>query len=173
MCRYVQKGRRGKDQRSLLLVTAAEIMSERRTNRLREQPLHNQWTAQEQGWRTRMVAKSEPPVALRTIMYYLLLRHITISVLKKKNKKKKTRLMWWRRGRKKRNMEPLERSSKKLVPSIEECVEESGKQNNQLPVPSSEQSHQIEQKRVEAVDINGSILSCHFVWYPASSSMKW
>ncbi|KAG5398707.1 hypothetical protein IGI04_020521, partial [Brassica rapa subsp. trilocularis] len=39
-----------------------------------------------QGWRTRMVAKSEPPVALRTIMYYLLLRHITISVLKKKKK---------------------------------------------------------------------------------------
>ncbi|KAG5396303.1 hypothetical protein IGI04_018117 [Brassica rapa subsp. trilocularis] len=39
----------------------------------------------EQGWRTRMVAKSEPPVALRTIMYYLLLRHITISVFKKKN----------------------------------------------------------------------------------------
>ncbi|KAG5411880.1 hypothetical protein IGI04_008199 [Brassica rapa subsp. trilocularis] len=35
----------------------------------------------EQGWRTRMVAKSEPPVALRTIMYDLLLRHITISVL--------------------------------------------------------------------------------------------
>ena len=30
-----------------------------------------------------MVAKSEPPVALRTIMYYLLLRHITISVFKK------------------------------------------------------------------------------------------
>ncbi|KAG5394190.1 hypothetical protein IGI04_024153 [Brassica rapa subsp. trilocularis] len=40
----------------------------------------------EQGWRTRMVAKSEPPVALRTIMYYLLLRHITISVFKKKKK---------------------------------------------------------------------------------------
>ena len=60
-------------------------------------------------------------------------------------------------------MEPLEKSSKKLVPSIEECVEESGKQNNQLHVLSSEQSHQIEQKRVEAVDINGSILSCHFV----------
>ncbi|KAG5384225.1 hypothetical protein IGI04_035695 [Brassica rapa subsp. trilocularis] len=38
------------------------------------------------GWRTRMVAKSEPPVALRTIMYYLLLRHITISVFKKKKK---------------------------------------------------------------------------------------
>lgn len=35
-----------------------------------------------------MVAKSEPPVALRTIMYYLLLRHITISVFKKKKKKK-------------------------------------------------------------------------------------
>ncbi|KAF2569332.1 hypothetical protein F2Q68_00024384 [Brassica cretica] len=31
----------------------------------------------------KMVAKSEPPVALRTIMYYLLLRHITISVSKK------------------------------------------------------------------------------------------
>ena len=169
MCRYVQKGRRGKDQRSLLLVTAAKIMSEGRTSRLREQPLHNQWTAQEQGWRTRIVAKSEPPVALRTIMYYLHLRHITITIFKKK----KTRLMWWRRGRKKRNMEPLERSSKKLVPSIEECVEESGKQNNQLPVPSSEQSHQIEQKRVEAVDINGSILSCHFVRYSASSTVKW
>ncbi|KAG5415674.1 hypothetical protein IGI04_003241, partial [Brassica rapa subsp. trilocularis] len=38
------------------------------------------------GWRTRMAAKSEPPVALRTIMYYLLLRHITISVFKKKKK---------------------------------------------------------------------------------------
>ncbi|KAG5378154.1 hypothetical protein IGI04_025996 [Brassica rapa subsp. trilocularis] len=38
------------------------------------------------GWRTRMNAKSEPPVALRTIMYYLLLRHITISVFKKKKK---------------------------------------------------------------------------------------
>ncbi|WZZ59792.1 hypothetical protein YC2023_059899 [Brassica napus] len=50
---------------------------------------------------------------------------------------------------------------------------ESGTQNNQLHVPSSEQSHQIEQKRVEAVDINRSILSCHFVRYPASSSMKW
>lgn len=36
-----------------------------------------------------MVAKSEPPVALRTIMYYLLLRHITISVFKKKKKSKK------------------------------------------------------------------------------------
>ena len=60
-------------------------------------------------------------------------------------------------------MEPLERSSKKLVPNIEEYVEESGKQNNQSLVPSSEHSHQIEQKRVEAVDINGSILSCHFV----------
>lgn len=33
-----------------------------------------------------MVAKSEPPVALRTIMYYLLLRHITISIIKKKKK---------------------------------------------------------------------------------------
>ena len=33
-----------------------------------------------------MVAKSEPPVALRTIMYYLLLCHITISVLKNENK---------------------------------------------------------------------------------------
>ena len=35
-----------------------------------------------------MVVKSEPPVAFRTIMYYLLLRHITISVFKKKIKKK-------------------------------------------------------------------------------------
>ena len=34
-----------------------------------------------------MVAKSEPPVALRTIMYYLLLHHITISVFKKKPNK--------------------------------------------------------------------------------------
>ena len=33
-----------------------------------------------------MVAKSEPPVALRTIMYDLFFRHITISVFKKKNK---------------------------------------------------------------------------------------
>ncbi|KAF3499793.1 hypothetical protein F2Q69_00042023 [Brassica cretica] len=40
-----------------------------------------------------MVAKSEPPVALRTIMYYLLLRHITISVFKKKNKKNKNKVM--------------------------------------------------------------------------------
>ena len=40
-----------------------------------------------------MVAKSEPPVALRTIMYYLLLRHITISVFKKKQKKNKNKVM--------------------------------------------------------------------------------
>ncbi|KAF3600656.1 hypothetical protein F2Q69_00037145 [Brassica cretica] len=35
-----------------------------------------------------MVAKSKPPVALRTIMYYLLLCHITISVSKKKTENK-------------------------------------------------------------------------------------
>ena len=40
-----------------------------------------------------MVAKSEPPVALRTIMYYLLLCHITISVLKKKRKKNENNVM--------------------------------------------------------------------------------
>ncbi|KAG5384992.1 hypothetical protein IGI04_036462, partial [Brassica rapa subsp. trilocularis] len=36
------------------------------------------------GWRTRMVVKSEPPVTLKTIMYCLCLRYITISVLKKR-----------------------------------------------------------------------------------------
>ena len=92
-----------------------------------------------------MVAKSEPLVALRTIMYYLLLRHIT--------KKKQNENKVIEKGKKSKKHEPLGRSSKKLVPSIEEYVEESRKQNNQSPVPSSEQSHQIEQKRVEAVDI--------------------
>jgi len=69
-------------------------------------------------------------------------------------------------------MEPLGRSSKKLVPSVEEYVEESGKQNNQSHVPSSEQPHQRKQKRVETVDINGSVLSCSFARYPTSSTKK-
>ena len=56
----------------------------------------------------------------------------------------------WKKSKK---HEPLGKSRKKLVPSIEEYVEKSRKHNNQSPVPSSEQSHQIEQKRVEAVDI--------------------
>ncbi|KAG5396906.1 hypothetical protein IGI04_018720 [Brassica rapa subsp. trilocularis] len=63
----------------------------------------------EQGWRTRMVAKSEPPVALRTIMYYLLLHHITISVSKKK-KKKEINVM--EKGMKSKKHEPLGRSNK-------------------------------------------------------------
>ncbi|KAF3504431.1 hypothetical protein F2Q69_00044321 [Brassica cretica] len=61
------------------------------------------------GWRTRMVVKSEPPVALRTIMYYLLLRHITISVLQKKNENKVME-----KGKKEKKHEPRGRSSKRV-----------------------------------------------------------
>ncbi|KAF3606171.1 hypothetical protein DY000_02046728 [Brassica cretica] len=41
-------------------------------------------------------------------------------------------------------MLPLGRSSKKLVPSVEEYVEESGKQNNQSPVPGVENQNGCE-----------------------------
>ena len=57
-----------------------------------------------------MVTKSEPPVALRTIMYYLLLRHITISIFKKKNYENKVT----EKGKISKKHEPLGRSSKRV-----------------------------------------------------------
>ncbi|KAG5388880.1 hypothetical protein IGI04_030421 [Brassica rapa subsp. trilocularis] len=87
-----------------------------------------------------MVAKSEPPVTLRTIMYYLLLRHITISVFKKKKRKNENNVM--EKGKKEKKHGTTGKVEQE-VPSIEEYVEKSTKQNNQSPVPSSEQPHQI------------------------------
>ena len=52
-----------------------------------------------------MVAKLEPLVALRTIMYYLLLRHIT-------QKKNENKVM--EKGKKSKKHEPLGRSIKRV-----------------------------------------------------------
>ena len=47
------------------------------------------------------------------------------------------------KGKKEKKHRATGKVEQNLVPSIEEYVEESGKQNNQSPVPSSELPHQI------------------------------
>ena len=65
-----------------------------------------------------MVVKSEPPVALRTIMYYLLLRHITISVLQKKKNKE------MEKGKKEKKHEQPRRSSKRVGTKLKDWRED-------------------------------------------------
>ena len=60
-----------------------------------------------------MVVKSEPPVALKTIMYYLILRHITILVFKKNENKV------MEKGKRSKKHEPQGRSSKRVGYRVE------------------------------------------------------
>lgn len=76
------------------------------------------------------------------------------------------------KGKKEKKHEPRGRSSKRVGTKLKDW--RAGRWSDHPDGWSkTEQLRQIEQKRVEAVDINGSILSYHFVRYSASSSMKW
>ena len=78
------------------------------------------------------------------------------------------------KGKKSKKHEPLGKSSKRVEYQVENM-------KSMQMIWAARRLIQIEQysrsrgskKRVEAVDINGSILSCYFARYHASSTKKW